>query len=188
MKAWNNDIRKVQENIMRFPSCRPVVCYKAARVSVWISTTVMRLASLLFGATSTQWAELLVVIIDNYMENQQLHSLRFFSFWCFDHKIFLFYAEHVFWLFFNPNQVLLTIFGNSKVRKGFVNDASKGAFVVISWVIIRMLRWMLLTILWSQNPSIICWIWFLDIFHSLEGAVYHLQPFKGEERSGKWCV
>ena len=65
---------------MRFPSCRPFVYYMAVRVSIQISTTVMRLASFLFGATSNQWAELLDVIIDNYMENQQLHRLEILFF------------------------------------------------------------------------------------------------------------
>ena len=80
MKAWNNVIRKVQDNRMRFPSCRQVVCYKAMRVSIWISTIVMRLTLFLFGATSNQWAELLDVIIDEYVENQQLHRLEILFF------------------------------------------------------------------------------------------------------------
>ena len=53
------------------------------------------------------------------------HFLRYF-----DHKILLFYAEHGFWLFFNPKQVLSTIFGHSKVRGEVVNQTSKGNFVI----------------------------------------------------------
>ena len=48
----------------------------------------------------------------------------------FDHKILLLYVEHGFWIFFNTKKVLLTIFSHSKVRKGVVNDVSKGTFVI----------------------------------------------------------
>ena len=92
------------------------------------------------------------------------HCLRYF-----DHKILLFYAEHGFWLFFTPNQVLLTIFSHSKVSKGVVNHASKVTFVIIFWSRIRMWWSTLFTILWSQIPFILCWTWFLAIFQPQAG-------------------
>ena len=63
----------------------------------------------------------------------------------------------VFWLFFNPKQVLLTIFGHSKVRKGGINDTSKDTFVIVFLRRIKMWWRTLFTILWSQNPSTLCW-------------------------------
>ena len=54
------------------------------------------------------------------------HCLQYF-----DHKILLFYAEYGLWLFFNPKQVLFTIFGHSNVRKGVGNDVSKVTFVIV---------------------------------------------------------
>ena len=48
----------------------------------------------------------------------------------FDHKILHLYAEHGFWLFFDPKKVLLTIFSHSKVRKGVLKDVSKGTCVI----------------------------------------------------------
>ena len=105
------------------------------------------------------------------------------SFWRFDHKILLFYAKRGFWLFFNPKQVLLTIFVHKKVRKWVVNHTSKGTPVIIFWS--RIIIWWkaLFTILWSQNPSILWWTWFLDLFQPQTDAVDHLWTFKGEERS-----
>ena len=44
----------------------------------------------------------------------------------------------VFGLFFNPNQVLLTMFSHSKTRKGVVKNTSKGEFVIVFWIIIIM--------------------------------------------------
>ena len=36
------------------------------------------------------------------------------------------YDEHVFWIFFNPKQVMLTILGHLNVRKVVFNHASRG--------------------------------------------------------------
>ena len=75
----------------------------------------------------------------------------------------------IFGSFFNPKQVLLTIFGHSKVRERVVNHASKGTFVIVFWSRIRMWWRTFFAILWSQNPSILCWTWFLAIFQSQAG-------------------
>ena len=80
-----------------------------------------------------------------------------------------YFMLNMFWGIFNPKQVMLTIFGHSKVVKGVVNHASKGTFLIVFWSIIRMWWRALFTILWSQNPSILCWTWFLAIFQSQAG-------------------
>ena len=55
-----------------------------------------------------------------------------------DNKILLFHAEHSFWLFFNPKQVLLTIFWYSKFRKVVVDHTSQVTLVIVFWRRIRM--------------------------------------------------
>ena len=80
---------------------------------------------------------------------------------------------------------MFTILGLSKVRKVVVHHAPKDEFVIV--FLRRVIMWlrMLFTILWSQNPSILCWTWFLALFQLQAGAVDRLWPFKGEEMSGQ---
>ena len=82
----------------------------------------------------------------------------------------------------------LDFFGHSKARKWIVHQASKGAFVVVFWIRIRMWWRMWFLVLLSQNASTLCWAPFLALFQPQAGAVDLLCPFKVEERSGQPCV
>ena len=82
----------------------------------------------------------------------------------------------------------MTRFPYSKVMRLIDNHLSKGTFVISSWRRIRMWWNMSFLVLWSQNPSILCWTCFLALFQPQSDAVDHLWTFKGEESSGQPCV
>ena len=78
--------------------------------------------------------------------------------------------------YFQPKQMLLSIFGHSKVGKVVVNHAFKGTIVIIFWIRIRIWWRTLFTILWSQNTSILCWTWFFDLFKTQSGPEKQHRP------------
>ena len=93
----------------------------------------------------------------------------------------VFTAKHKRWqpYYFAYWQLYLAIFGHSKVSKLMSNQTSKGAFVIVSCIIIRMWWRTFFLLILSQNPTILCLTCFLDLFQPQAGAVDHLQQFKG---------
>ena len=95
----------------------------------------------------------------------------------FDHKILLCYAEHGFGSFKNPIRCCWT----SSDIQGWGNEWSKMRLREHLWSSFGEESECggvhFFTILWSQNPSILCWTWFWLFFNPKQVLRSNIYPF-----------